>query len=210
MKVVIFTAHDTAYAEMADVTRPTLERYATKHGYELVYDPNVPEQEKDACKARIFGELYRSGEYGPDDIAMWIDTDALIMNSEVKPLPMWNSEHFVWSYDWNGPNSGVWIARFSSQAMHFIQTYDYLARAMGWGDNWAMNQTMLLPPFNGWVTCHPGKTMNCNLYDAHGMGDWAHKNSINNYEPGDFILHLAGVEHSLRMELLRKYAALAK
>ena len=207
---VVFTAHDAAYQGMADITRPTLERYALKHGYDFVYDPNVNETEKDACKARLFLQLFYSGRYGVQDIALWVDTDAAILNPNVKmddvfyedePNP---SPHFVWAYDWNGPNSGVWMARFTSQAAHFIRTYDYLARAMGWGDNWAMNQTMLLPPFNEYVRCVSGKRMNSNLYDLHGLQNMDHKYMVNAYAPGDWILHLAGLETSLRMKVLRE------
>lgn len=199
---------------MAAITLPSVQRYCERHRYALMYDPNVPEQEKDACKARLFLTAYHSGKFTVDDIALWLDTDALVMNSAIC-MPTLNEKefsgrHFLWSYDWNGPNSGVWIARFSSKAAHFIQTYDYLAKAMGWGDQWGMNETMLLPPFRDWVDCVPGKWMNCNLYDVHGMGDWPHKNEINNYEEGDWILHLAGIEYSKRMELLRHYAKLMK
>lgn len=207
---VVCTAHDAAYQELADVTRPSLERYAALHGFKFVYDPNVNPTEKDACKSRLFLSLYASGAFTGDDLFLWVDTDALIMNSE-KGLTARDlgDIHFLWAYDWNGPNSGVWAARFTSKAAHFVRTYDYLARAMGWGDNWAMNQTMLLPPFSSWVMCTAGKMMNCNLYSLHGLEGMAHKNEVNNYEPGDWILHLAGVEATTRMRVLKEYAALA-
>jgi hypothetical protein len=193
---------------MASITQPTLVRYCQRQGYEFAYDPNVNETEKDAAKARMFLNMYASGRFGVGDIALWIDTDACVMNSAVRMQDVFFDDvpaaHFVWAYDWNGPNSGVWMARFTSQAAHFIQTYDYLARAMGWGDNWAMNQTMLLPPFRDWVACIPGKRMNANLYQLHGLDGMLHKKHINAYEPGDWILHLAGLEHSARMTALRK------
>lgn len=72
-----------------------------------------------------------------------------------------------------------------------------------------MNQTMLLPPFRDWVSCIPGKRMNANLYEVHGIADWLHKQFVNAYEPGDWILHLAGIEHNMRMRLLAEYAARA-
>lgn len=214
MPNVVFTAHDAGYQELADVTRPTLERYCKRHGYQFVYDPNVGPVEKDAAKARLYAWLCSTGKYGPNDWCLWVDTDAAIMNSEKSfGDVLWRIDpmrhHFIWSYDWNGPNSGVWMARFSSEAAHFIRTYDYLARAMGWGDNWAMNQTMLLPPFNDWVHCIAGKYMNANLYSLHGLQDMPHKNVVNNYEPGDWILHLAGVEATTRLRVLREMVARA-
>jgi len=201
------------YQELADVTRPSLERYARKNGYAFYYENDIDPREKDAAKARIFLAQYESGNFGSDDLCLWADNDAVLMRSDIRLEDVWAEHfagaHFGWSYDWNGPNSGVWLARFTSHAAHFVRTYDYLARAMGWGDNWAMNQTMLLPPFRDWVRCIPGKSMNCNLYELHGLQNMAHKNEINNYEPGDFILHLAGVEATTRLAVLREYARLA-
>lgn len=214
MPHVVFTAHDAAYQEMADITIGSVSRYCHRHNYHMMYDSAINETEKDACKARMFLELYDTGRYGVSDIALWVDTDALIMNGDITiPKAFYyrdGNPHFVWAFDFNGPNSGVWMARFTSQAAHFIRTYDYLARAMGWGDNWAMNQTMLLPPFRDWVSCIPGRVMNANLYDVHGIADWHHAQFINAYQDGDWILHLAGVEHTKRMELLREYAAKAR
>lgn len=212
---VVFTAHDAPYQEMADITRPSLQAYCEKHKYEFVYRPNIDPIEKDRCKARIFLELYNSGMYSERDVALWVDTDALIMNGDrnldtLMSATVYGTPHdFLWSYDWNGPNSGVWAARFTSKAAHFISTYDWKANAMGWGDNEAMNQLSLLPPFSRYVACVPGKVMNCNLYELHGLQHMAHKNEINNYEPGDFILHLAGVEHNARMHYLREFAKVA-
>jgi len=214
MPHVVFTAHDAAYNDMAAITLPTLQRYAARHNYELYIDSEVEAVEKDACKARCWLELYRSGRYGVGDIGLWIDTDALVMEGSMSiDTAFWSeggNPHFVWAYDWNGPNSGVWMARFTSQAAHFIQTYDYLARAMGWGDNWAMNQTMLLPPFRDWVKCISGRHMNSNLYAEHGIDGWLHKRHINAYQDGGWILHLAGLEYERRMALLKEYAAKAR
>lgn len=200
---------------MADITRWSLQKYAAKHGYEFVYRPNIDPAEKDRCKARIFLELFNSGIYNENDVALWVDTDALIMNSECKlealvEACMWDHYDFLWSYDWNGPNSGVWLAKFTSKAAHYISTYDWKAHAMGWGDQEAMNQLMLLPPFTQYVKCVNGRVMNCNLYELHGLQNMAHKNEVNNYEPGDFILHLAGVDNATRLSYLRAAAEVAK
>jgi len=191
-----------------------VRRYAERHDYQLYYENDIDPIEKDACKARIFLALYATGKYSADDVFMWIDTDALVMNgakSLQKVLGNWmgGNPHFLWGYDYNGPNSGVWYARFTSHAAHYIKVYSLTARAMGWGDQEAMIQKMLVPPFSDWVACVSGKYFNAYPYDAHGITDWAHKYEINAYEPGDFILHAAGIEEPRRSELLRYYASIA-
>lgn len=216
MRVVVCTAHDAGYQELADVTRPSMEQYCQKHGYHFHYENNIDEREKDACKARIFLALYASGQFDHRDLFMWIDSDAIIMNSAVKVEDVWGRRagdgrtHFLWSYDFNGPNSGVWIARFTGQAANYIRVYAHTAIAMGWGDNESMNQKMLLPPFSKWVRCIEGKEMNCYPYELHGLQNWAHKNEVNNYEEGGWILHLAGIESSARLEYAKHYASLAR
>ena len=135
---VVATAHDAPYKSLAAITLPSVGAYCEKHGYALYYDGDIDPVEKDACKARIFLDLYRSGEYGPDDLFMWIDTDALIMNSsisleDIAKEYLTGNYHFLWGADFNGPNSGVWIARFTSHAAHYATVYDLTARAMGWG-----------------------------------------------------------------------------
>ena len=77
---------------------------------------------------------------------------------------------------------------------------------MGLSDQEAMTQKMLVEPFRNYVRCIAGKRMNANLYEYHGLDTMAHRYEVNAYEPGDWILHLAGIESSLRMALLTEYA----
>jgi len=131
VRVVVGTAHDEKYDELAAITFPTVQRYADKHGYTLSYNPRIDPVDADACKAKMFLSLYATGQYAADDVFMWIDTDALVMNSDKPITPI--TAHFLWGYDYNGPNSGVWFARFSSQAAHYVNVYAVTAHAMGWG-----------------------------------------------------------------------------
>ena len=136
MNVVIGTAHDEKYQALADITFPTVQRYADKHGYALSYNPRIDPVDADACKAKMFLSLYATGQYAADDVFMWIDTDALVMNSarnmwdviEFDPMT-WGRWHFLWGCDYSGPNSGVWFARFTSQAAHYVQAYNAASQA---------------------------------------------------------------------------------
>jgi hypothetical protein len=216
MKVVIGTAHDEKYDELAGITFPTVRRYVDRHGYVLAYNPRIDPIDADACKAKLFLAHYATGQYGPDDVFMWIDTDALVMNSE-KPVKQvvgqWmypgGSCHFLWAYDFNGPNSGVWFARFSPQAAHYVRVYDQTCRGMGWGDQEGMIQKMLQPPFCEWVHLVPGALFNAYDYSLYGIENWPHKEQVNAYQPGSFILHAAGLSGEHRLSVLRHYAALA-
>ncbi len=210
--IVIGTAHDANYAELAAITFPSVAEYAEKHRYRVVYEPNISAVEADACKARLFLSLYRDGRVLGRRCVHVDRHRRAVMNSEkelvTNVLPSSRKWHFLWGFDFNGPNSGVWFARFTSQAAHYIRTYATTAIAMGWGDQEAMVQKMLQPPFCYWVLCLPGKFFNAYDYKLYGIADWAHKNEINNYEPGDFILHAAGMTGEDRLRVLREYERL--
>ncbi len=213
MKFVVATAHDAGYAEMAAITLPTVEQYCKRHGYELYYDPNVDSRETDACKIRIFCDLYASGRFQGDDRFFWIDTDALVMNSEIhldELAAIMQDYHYMVGYDANGINTGTWMARFTSHADHYLRVSRSQSIGMGWADQVGLLQTALQAPFCEWVRTIPGKYMNAMPYELYGWDSWPHKNEINNYEPGDFVLHLPGIEHEARLKMLRDYAQQAR
>lgn len=210
--IVVCTAHSPNYQEMADVTLPTVERYCKRHGYNLFYDGLRDPREGDAMKITLFKGLYETGQFTGDDWFMWIDTDALVMNGgfSVAEMLSLSQVHYVVGYDFNGMNTGVWFARFTSHAHHFLSVAQNVSIAMGWADQVGLIQTALSPPFNTWVALVPAKAFNAYPYELYGWDHYAHKNEINNYEPGDFILHLPGIEYERRLELLREYAKEAK
>jgi hypothetical protein len=214
VKVVIATAHDAAYKSLAAITRPSWENLCSKHDYGFYYDPHIPEAEKDACKARIFADIYVTGEYGPNDVYCWADTDALCMNSNrriesIVYEHMPKSVHYLIGTDPNGLNSGFFIARFSAEAALFIRVAYATSVISGWADQEGLIQTALKEPHRSIYKEIPGKVFNCNLYPVKGWDLGEYGKYINEYEDGDFCLHLAGVEPVTRDRLLREYAAKA-
>jgi hypothetical protein len=223
-KVCVITAHDARYAEMASITMPSLMRYCAKHNYELWVDDNIDPREGDFCKIRLFRELYATGNYSPDDFCFWIDTDALVMNSEVKledvshhwldyvtSSTLWGDTqgHYLVGYDPNGINTGTWLARFSSKAEHFLRVATETSASMGWADQVGLLMTALQPTFRDIVRYCPGRVMNSMPYRLYGW-NWQHGYEINAYEDGNFVVHLPAIELPKRLELLREYARGAK
>lgn len=205
-------AHSPDYKEMAAITVPTVEHYCTKHGYGFLYDPNVDVRLGDSMKINLFHTLYAGGQFSGDDVFCWIDTDALVMNSDVKLqsfLGPFLTRHVLYGSDVNGLNTGVWFARFTSHADHFLRTAQAASLSMGWADQVGIFQTALQPIFKNIVTIGPGKGFNSMLYPLYGW-DFAHGKEVNEYEEGDCILHFPGIEMSARMRFLRECAAMAK
>lgn len=203
------TGHGPEYQELADVTRPSVERYCEKRGYDFLYDPT--RIDKDACKVALYDEAYRTGRYSPDDVFCWIDTDALVMNSEIRVehIVYWlmpRSVDYLIGTDVNGLNSGFFIARFSPEAYLFLTVASATSTAMGWADQEGLIQTAVKEPHKSIYREVPGKVFNGNLYPEKGWNYGEYGNYVNAYEPGDFVLHLAGFEPNARMRLLREYA----
>ncbi len=213
MKIVVAMACDEAFAELFRVSYPLVQRYCEKHNYIFVADNHLDKTEGDSAKIRLFRLLYATGLYSGDDIFCWIDTDALVMNSNwsiedivsIEGL-LDNGVHVLYGSDFNGLNTGVWFARFTSHADHFLRTAQQASWSMGWSDQPGILQTWLQPIFTPWVKIVPGKRFNAMPYELFGNDGWAHKNAINNYESGDWICHFAGIEHQTRLELMRQYA----
>lgn len=213
MKVVVCTAHGSEYDALAAITRPSVQNYCAKHGYAFLYDPN--RTDKDACKIALYKFAVATGRYDPDDVFVWIDTDALVMNSErriesIVYEHMPRDAHYLIGCDPNGINSGVFIARFSPEALLFMTVASNLSVPAGWADQMGLAQISLMEPHRRIYREIPGKVLNCNDYALKGWIFGEYGRYINEYEPGDFVLHLAGVEEPTRSNALREYAEKAK
>lgn len=201
-RVVIAMAHTSDYLPLASLTVPTVQQYCEKHHYSFYYHPAWEsrfENDGDRCKIRIYQELYALGEW---DVFVWIDSDAMITNSDVtindllERMNVQEHEHFLWAYDIKCPNTGVYIARFTPEAAMFLHCSLRQSEEMGWGDNTAMIQVGLWTPHKEIIRSVPGRYMNAYDYDLYGwqrwkeVGDW--RTARNAGE--DFILHFPGIE----------------
>ena len=209
MRVAVVTAGSPDYEELSAVTSPSKVRYAQKHGYDF-FKFQVTKETGDLCKYQAYCQLAKEGKH---DIFFWIDMDALIMNSEVKveelvTLEMGKRNHFMWGYDHAGPNSGVYLCRFTPEGRHFMDRSYATMRENGLADETAMEMTMLTPPFGEWVRVVPGRLLNAYDYDFYWGGKYGldHERSINRYDPGCFILHMPGYSNYVRIPELKKRA----
>jgi hypothetical protein len=214
MRVCLATGHDPNYSSLAAITLPSWRNYCKKHGYYLLYDGEGTD--KDACKVRLFQQAYATGNFGPDDVFCWVDTDGVCTNSDrriesIVYEHMPRNIHFLIGVDVNEINSGFYIARFSPEAHLFLTVSTSLGAASGWGDQFSLKHTALEDPHRSIYKTVPGKVFNCNLYGEKGwsfLGEYG--NYINAWEPGDFVAHPAGVEEPRRSQLLREVLAQAK
>ena len=214
MKVAIVSAGSPDYKELADVTQPTRARYALKHGYDPYYFETTRER-GDACKYDAFNYLWSKGY----DLMVWMDLDSQVMNSAIAIeglcsafMGLWTvndgvygDSHFLWSYDQGGPNSGVYIVRFTSEGRHWMDRAYATMLENGLADETAMEILATTAPFKEWVRACPGAVLNCYDYRYYGWEKYTHQ--INAYQPGSFILHMPGYPNEVRIPELKRRLA---
>lgn len=111
------------YEQLLAITGPTFERYAQRHGYDLVLRTEVDTNHRPAPWAKVPLLLELLEEY---EVVLWVDADAIIMDdtvdvaAEVRP-DKWmylarntTSEGLV-------PNTGVWMFTRGPAARDFLE-----------------------------------------------------------------------------------------
>jgi hypothetical protein len=111
------------HAELLEIARPGFERYAARHGYEVVLEHRhlAPERPVAWSKVRLLAELVASF-----DLVMWVDADAVIVDAAVDladQLRPGRMLHLV-AHEIEGrpvPNSGVLALRGGRSAARLLE-----------------------------------------------------------------------------------------
>jgi hypothetical protein len=218
IRVAIVSAGSPDYADLRAVTQPTRERYAEKHGYDL-YFFEIPANMGDACKGRAYSELWGKGY----DVMVWCDLDSCVMNSDIRiedivdkymfPNVTYHTGqtesqdvHFLWGYDHGGPNSGVYIVRFTDEGRHWMNRVYATMQEQGLADETAMEILATTYPFKDYVRACPGVVLNSYDYAFYGWDRYSleYQRKMNLYEPGRWILHMPGYPNSVRIPELKR------
>lgn len=228
--IAIIFCYNDAYVPIAQITLPILKRYAALRNYVLhggfnfyKEDPTNLRDYGDRGKLDMFCQLYDDFE-----MVMFLDIDALVMNSAICIEDVLGNRPFIWSHTPDGPASGFWIARCTPQVRHTLTTVQRLAQQKGavvakenlgpphsvtlsfeprgTSDQTTMTGLMHTPPFSDVLGhCVPGKQVGHCVDDAARYG-WAGMESQIQYEPGDFLLTAPALPIAERVEVLRHYA----
>lgn len=221
MKVAIVSAGSADYADLAAVTQPTRAAYASKHGYDCYY-MEVAKDRGDACKRDCYEALWGKGY----DVMVWCDLDSQIMCSDIRvedivdrymfPTPTYHTGmtvaegcHFLWGYDHGGPNSGVYIVRFTDEGRHWMDRVYATMLENGLADETAMEILATTHPFKDYVRACPGVVLNSYDYAYYGWDRYSleYQRKMNLYEPGRFILHMPGWPNEVRIPELKRRLA---
>jgi len=161
MKIALFSTWNDKYGPLAEIAIPNWVAYCKRHGYTFVpfegeyhEDPNMPLTFGDKVKFELWYCL--RGKY---DVAMFLDIDSLIMTHDVCIEDVLGHRRFLWTFDDNGPLSGLWIARTDDVTeKHLRYAYERAAiennvrhgkiEPNGISDQDSMTRLMNTPPFS--------------------------------------------------------------
>lgn len=205
-RVCIISTWNERYAPIAEIAVPNFEAYARRHGYaarmfpgEYHEDPSRPETYGDKGKFRLWYDVA-----GHADIVMWLDIDSLFMNMDLGIEPFMMHESFLWTYDENGPLSGLWIARTGvTTEKHLRKAYEMAAvennvrhgviEPNGISDQDAMTRLMSVPPFKS-TFGHPRA--------AEDVGHCYERN----YVPGKWLITFPGLPLEDKIAKMREWS----
>ena len=153
------------HQELLDVTRPSFERYATLHGYEVAVpeeDPAPERRHKHWAKVAFINRLLPTC-----DFLFWVDSDAAIVDPSVDIADVLHPRSFfgIVEHHYDGqsvPNTGVMVVRNSGRGRRFFQemwTHTEFLETR-WHDNAAV-LTMFGYSFDPEATpmyCRPGRS----------------------------------------------------
>lgn len=203
MNIAIITLFLPNYDPFVEVVSRNWEAYARRHNYGLCWKrTEVPVPDIGFAKIRFVRELLFEQE-NPWDAFFVMDTDILFTNFDIKIESFLeespDSDYLVCT-GFNGLCNGAFIIRKTEQARDLL---DYMLANKYRHDNEQDTIKYHLddPELPGRITLYPYSAFNSllmDLYPEHApatpeRGDW---------QPTDFVLHLAGMSLDRRMALI--------
>lgn len=144
--VLLLSSYDDAFASIATVTLPRLERYAGRHQYTLRVATDLCERPGGWVKVPLIRQAL--GE--PFDFVLWVDADALLLRDAVdirSAITDGADLHMAWhgpdTTDWRAPpglvphfNSGIMLIRNCSWSREFFDAVWHHGQIVGhpWRD----------------------------------------------------------------------------
>lgn len=206
MKIKIFIQHDTSFKDVAAITIPNLYQYARKHGYDIHESFGHPIR-----RGVIWDRFAIMPENAGDaDWLIHMDADVLITNRHIR------LEELI------DPAFGIIMANCTCED-YALRLNDGVAIFKNCDEVRATMQEIFNDPVennarygqdvlqrmkdDGQLThllkLERQKAMNSFLYTEYNMPP----TTLGHWTPGDFVLHLPGVDNKRRVETFRKTLA---
>jgi len=210
-RICILTGHQDVWLPLAKLTTySNVAEYAMRWSHDMmVLSGNMPGVEYyPLLRLQEAVKLAESGKY---DWIWVLGADLLITNMTIPLTKVIDSDfHLIISSDWNGWQADSFLLRCSPDGIRFISSVifkfdEYANRPHKEQD--AMFD--LSPRHRNVCKLVPQRMLSAYNYDLYE--DWAGISSIDlkghsgQWQPGDFIIHWAGMNLPIRLEQAAKY-----
>ena len=194
--LTLVTLFTDEMAPVGRITSDVLRDYAQRHRYAC----HVHERSLDATRHPSWSKLLAvraALAEKPGAWVMWIDADAVVVNHRIRAETLVpKGFEVVFGSDFNGLNSGIFLIRSSEWSLRFLDTVYFLGDLThdpdGFGPKWDQNTfKYVLKNFNGFADRSV-------LLPQNRMSS-----SLDNFTPGDFILHFGAMPNGERMRHLQ-------
>lgn len=186
-KYVILQSNSDDYRQLAELTYPTIDRYADEYGIDVVRYRTGGDLFT-VCKTKI-KNMIGLLEMGYTHV-LWIDTDAYIQTPV--PLSFPDGDLFI-AKDVNGINAGVMAV--SQGAIPMLERVLSMPMTAPWYEQGLI--ASVLDDYN--VVYMPQRDFNAYFYELYGLS-W----DEGQVHEGSFIVHLPGLSNENRIDILRK------
>jgi mannan polymerase II complex MNN10 subunit len=204
------------------------EDYAKRHQYTVVTANELVDKTRPAAWSKLRAMDHYLYQF---DYLMYIDMDVVIMHHST-PLSVFidlsPSSDFIMTEDWNGVNTGIWLAKNTDFAHWFLKTawnqtqlipkkskegipypFEYEQRAFHFLLNTEIWQQRRLPHYRGDIEelrKHYFLLPQCafNSYIMHPWY-WHGDREKSQYVEGDFLVHFAGKKGQIKTNLMKHF-----
>ncbi len=207
------------------------ESYCKKYDITMINANNLIDKTRPPAWSKLIAVEHhlKTGLY---DYVMYIDMDVVIMDPSIPVTRFIDPKaDFVMTTDWNGLNTGIWVAKNTPWTIWFLRTaweqsqlvvkrspegkpypFEYEQRAFHFLTNSQIWQQRGLPVYRGGketpaeIYTHFHVLPQCafNSYVLHPL-DYRGDREQSQYVPGDFLVHLAGKKGQMKTDLMNHY-----
>jgi len=217
-KVCLYGYYNRKYDSIAEIAEANWQAYCERHKYALRMFPGAYEDsgtdivDGDREKFKLYYDIR-----GLFDVVMYLDVDSIIMNTDVRIESVLSNKEspyvgdlssFLWTYDENGPNSSLLIARTDDTTERHLRFAYERAKTEnnvrhgkielgGISDQDSMRDLMGIPPFSATFG---------NCFEAESVGicyKWQ------DYKPSDWIVTFPGMSFEEKLAKMREFSARA-
>ena len=205
MTYAVSTYYTPNYQSLADVTLPTMRAYCARHGYS--FECVKSDVHSGWLKPQIVLGLLNYGF----DAVLWIDSDALITNPKTTILDLLGRDQFVCTADIFGLSTGVFAVRSQGAGHRLMYAVEAVGRSLVRDHQWAEQEAIMRfaanEPYRDVVKVLPQRWMNSYWNSAYERPE---TDDFGQWKPGDFILHLPGMDLEQRIEIATRALELSK